>query len=445
MLFIITGVRGAGKTTLRNALIADGKIEALQASTTRAPRNEDDKEYQFLSRWRSDRYGWEVEVGGEKYGLRKTELEKAIEGNFLVVCDPLTIDVVNAYIGNSSIEAVTIGLDTIDNLSTLEERVGFTSDRLMTLEDFDRARNVIQASDLVLSGAEGIVFDAALAAIDLLVGRGGVVTAHHLLPLMKAGSVLVDTKLETELKSASYDLRVGDQVWCKGVLIKLESDSPTFEIPPYSYAIVSAREEAWLPTFLSGRFDIKISLFLQGIILSNGPQVDPGYRGPLFCMLFNGSSDSRTLAMDTHFATIEFSTISRITQPYSDKYQLNSRLESVMSEGGLSGQGGNIIQKFEGFYQKTNSRLDNLSTWAWGTAIACILGVAGFIITPSIWIQDQLNLAEKYANDTKELIEADAKARAAALTVIKSEKDLAIKDLQDEKDQILKSIKNTVP
>jgi hypothetical protein len=61
-----------------------------------------------------------------------------------------------------------------------------------------------------------------------------------------------------------------------------------------------------MPLYMIGRFNLKIDLIYQGIILGTGPQVDPGFRGRLSCPLHNISNNDVVLTFGERFATIDF-------------------------------------------------------------------------------------------------------------------------------------------
>lgn len=407
MLFVVIGARGAGKSTLIEKLRERGGFVVLQPSTTRKPRSTSDSEYDFVERWKEDLYAWKIDVGSEKYGMRKSEVSKADAACCVTVFDPVSIEVLKKFEETAGFEIVTIGLDTLENLDEQHSRVPRDDARKMSSEQFQAAVDITRKADLVLRGTPERLVEAVLAAKSVLGSRGGTLSRRHLAPLLEAGAVLVGELEKSSLKSASYDLSIGSQVWCKGELIKLSDQRPTFTIPPYSYAVVTAREEAWLPTFLAGTFDIKVGMFLRGTILSNGPQVDPGYRGPLFCMLFNGSSDPKTLARYSHFATIEFSTVTHKSPAYSDRYQLQRRLEEIMAEGGLSGQGGNIVEDFESKYKQTNSRLDSIAYWALGTVGAVLLLAMGHVY----WVQSEVDKIEDLGVQVQSALQLERELR----------------------------------
>ena len=164
-------------------------------------------------------------------------------------------------------------------------------------------------------------------------------------------------RYEENAQSASYDLRLGRQAWCQGKFVFLNSENPTLKIPAYSYAIVTAQEEAKIPRFLAGRYDLTVSGFMDGLILSNGPQVDPGYRGSLFCTLFNGRDVARGVTLGRHFATIEFVTTTSVTDGYGGGYQGKKDLSAFVSENTAVSPGGNIVERIDSIERSIDAKV----------------------------------------------------------------------------------------
>jgi len=74
-------------------------------------------------------------------------------------------------------------------------------------------------------------------------------------------------------------------------------------------------------------------MFCKGLILSNGPQVDPGFKGILFCLLFNTSNEKIELKKGAHYATIEFHKLIEPSQnPYIGKYQEKEKIMEYLPE-----------------------------------------------------------------------------------------------------------------
>ena len=387
MLIVLVGARGAGKTTLQNYLKSHG-VEVLQPSTTRSPRFTGEAEYDFVENWEGSLYAWSIQVGDDTYGMRQAELEKARENPCVTVFEPLSLEVFERIRRTISLDTITVGLNTIGNVSEQHRRVAGNSKRMMDAASFERATTVVSECDVVLTGDVAIVQEALASLMRLLAGRGGVVTKDFLEPLIRAGSFLSNADL-TKVHSASYDLRIGHEILCQGRVVELTEASPRFEIPAYSYAIVSALEYASLPPFVIGRFDLKVSYFFEGIILSNGPQVDPGYKGALFCMLYNGSGLPRVLTLGKHFATIDFTTTTSVTEGYRQKYQLKQRMAQFASEQALSGRGGAIVELINEKVGVVDAKIKGIKNNFWTIAAACIAIVVFVpsIVIPTAWIE----------------------------------------------------------
>jgi deoxycytidine triphosphate deaminase len=109
----------------------------------------------------------------------------------------------------------------------------------------------------------------------------------------------------SSLKPASYGLRLGGRYYSNGEFGDLRPGQK-LTIPRNSIVYVSMLEVINMPMYMIGRFNLKIDLIYQGIILGTGPQVDPGFRGRLSCPLHNISNNDVELEYGQRFATIDF-------------------------------------------------------------------------------------------------------------------------------------------
>lgn len=427
MLIVIVGARGSGKTTLLEALRAKG-VTVLQPSTTRPPRSATDKEYDFVKQWTDSKYAWAIPVGDRKYGMRKTELAKASAADCLTVFEPLNLHVFESARRSFGIETMTIGLATIRDVAEQHGRVGGDESRKMDEAALAKVAKIVAECDVVLKGDAQTVADATLAMIKLLQGRGGVVTVDALRPLIRASALIVDGD-DANIRPASYDLRVGREILCQGQVTELTDANPRFEIPPYSYAIVSALEHANLPPFVIGRFDLKVSYFFEGVILSNGPQIDPGYKGALFCMLYNGSGKPKLLTFGKQFATIDFTTTTTITEGYRQKYQLKQRMAQFASDNAVTGKGGAIVELVDEKVAIVDRKLGEIkgNFWAIASAVIAITVVAPAILVPILWTEIGQLHAERLAIEDAQRMQAKLLSearndRAAAAALLASAK-----------------------
>lgn len=145
------------------------------------------------------------------------------------------------------------------------------------------------------------------------------------------------------LQAASYDLRVGNKHFVfeesghwKAIflgepeeLLKANENLPpdsaitmqlphhnynTLVIPPFGSAIIQLQETIDLLSvanqndiLIAGRFDLKLKAIYKGLISQQATQVEPCYKGKLYCFVHNLGSHAVTLTKGDKFATIEFS------------------------------------------------------------------------------------------------------------------------------------------
>jgi deoxycytidine triphosphate deaminase len=152
-------------------------------------------------------------------------------------------------------------------------------------------------------------------------GGGGMLPKKVIELMVKCGMLLKNAEIKNKVSGASFDLSLGDQYWQDGEKRILNNTNSFIKLKAGDYALVSSKEIADFPRDIAGRFDLSVGLFCQGIILSNGPQIDPGFKGGLFCLLFNTSNATITLKQGQHYATIEFIKLLEPTIAYSGKYQ----------------------------------------------------------------------------------------------------------------------------
>ncbi len=410
-IVVLTGAAGAGKTTITRALEASGAVAVLKPFTTRPRRGEDEREYHFVERRpAAARTAWAIEHGGNNYGMLNSELDRIEPGKIgLTVFAPMQLDhLERVRTGRPDFEVVIIGLDTIADVAEQAVRVQGAQPRLQSKDELETIRDRLTTLDVTLTGSEAQVTKAVEAICIILSSRGGLITKEFLSPLIAAGTLLTSAD-QAAIESASYDLRVGNEAWCGG-FIDLDAQNSIFEIPPYSYAIVKARETAILPSFVIGQFDLKVSHFLSGVILSNGPQVDPGYRGDLFCMLFNGSSTPRPIRMDDHFATIQFVTTVKVGEPYRGIYKISEKLRRTIPPEAAVGPGGAIFSKVASDIAAAKQEIrSEIPKDRFGLYLSLIGLLAAISVTIAMWGASTASNARDSAAEANRAT-ADAKA-----------------------------------
>ena len=380
-IVFLLGTRGAGKSSVLRHLHETTALK-LKPSTTRERRVDEDDEYHFELNWEEVDLAWEIGIGAHRYGMRRSELSSIEAGSVAItVFDPGNIATLSEFREQTDFDTVTVGSDTIDTTETQHNRIGGDAKRVVGAGELENQVAVVRECDVVFSGSIEAVADAVRAVCRLLGSRGGLVDGATIRSLIGGGALLgrADTR---NIQSASYDLRLGTQAWCQGEFIELDEKNPSLRIPPYSYAIVTAMEEACVPRFIAGSYDLTVSGFMDGIILSNGPQVDPGYRGSLFCTLFNGSDVARGVTIGRHFATIQFLVTTRVTRGYVGKYQGRTTLRSFVSENTAISPGGNIVERIDELERSIDEKIAPVRQFGMlslGILVAIHLAIAGWL------------------------------------------------------------------
>lgn len=362
---IITGTSCAGKSSIAQELckfkMKDGTcFEQVKAITTRE-RRIDDTNYEFV-----DEKAFDILLShkkllinsiyrGKKYGIKKIEYDNIISDKkipILVITPSSAVELLS----RDEEKCMCIFLDAEDEILT--ERWMKRSGKQFDKKEFYRQNQ----EDRTYQNYAHYIFNntnisASVSLITLLwkyQGKGGALSQKIIEKMIRCGILLrnADPKM---IKGASYDLCLGDEYYYEGEIRKLSDKKPFLTIEPYDYAIVSCKEIAWMPRDVIAKFGLTVGLFCQGLILSNGPQIDPGFRGTLFCLLFNTSNRAIHLKRGKHYATIEFNKLIEYADPYEGRYQGKTNIIDYIPENALHGAINELKKEVEQL--KTESRI----------------------------------------------------------------------------------------
>lgn len=144
------------------------------------------------------------------------------------------------------------------------------------------------------------------------------------------------------LGPASYSLTLGttcldgESVKKSGKTKRILGDHQDLELPPNSITFVSSAEILRLPFYIAGRFNLRLKLLHEGLLVGAGPQIDPGFRGQLSCPLHNISSEKICLQQGRPFAVVEFYK----TTPFAEREKFGPEV----TEEGIRrrGEGGSL-------------------------------------------------------------------------------------------------------
>ena len=117
---------------------------------------------------------------------------------------------------------------------------------------------------------------------------------------------------ETLLRQASYDLRLGPEIYIVGEQAPkmLDGDEPYATLPPSQFAILTCYEEIAMPRDLIAFISVRSKFKLEGLVNISGFHVDPTFRGRLrFAVQNVGPTDMRIKYLEPTF-TIFFAQLS---------------------------------------------------------------------------------------------------------------------------------------
>ncbi len=118
---------------------------------------------------------------------------------------------------------------------------------------------------------------------------------------------LIQPFAASALRPAGYCLHVGDEFMIAGQRYNFEKQKlHDLTIQPYEVVVIKIKERVCLPRFLIGRWDIKVGLAYRGLMWVGGAQVDPGFKGHLYCPIYNLSNRPVRLKQEDELAVIDF-------------------------------------------------------------------------------------------------------------------------------------------
>lgn len=136
-----------------------------------------------------------------------------------------------------------------------------------------------------------------------------------------------------------------------------EDKRKTLFIPPFGSAFVQlnetvdtysvAKEKGLL---VVGRFDLKLSNVHQGLISQQATQVEPCYKGKLFCFIHNLSNKEIELKYGQKMATIEFSYVSCFCNHQKRLEIINNLIEKNKNKYGVPFCNGTGIDEVRYFH-----------------------------------------------------------------------------------------------
>ncbi len=335
---VITGTEGSEIAAVASKLCEkESNLALARITTTKGQGGKSDGETlietigleSFEKMFKENKLVARAQHGKDFYGIAKKILKQEIgKGRIPVFIAPpelvLEIDILTTTL---PYKFFTVFLDAPDNI--LDKKLASGGQITPDLEQRQKDRQCASRSIYIVKNTD------QKKTVELLLNlweyrETGGLLPEKLINLMIDCGVLLENADTLNATSAAYDLVLDDEYYHNGKVKSLNEKDSFIKMKPGDYALVGSKETANFPKDIAARFGLSVSLFFQGIILSNGPQIDPGFRGRLYCLLFNTSSDEVQLKRGQHYATIEFIKLLEPTNPYKGGYQDKNKISDYL-------------------------------------------------------------------------------------------------------------------
>jgi deoxycytidine triphosphate deaminase len=337
---VVTGTDGAEIASVASELCKNNeKLVSTQIITTKTPASGSaggEKWAAPTAKEQFDKMSNERKLivsaqhGDDFYGITKKTVEQELdkEKTPVFVAPPEVVTAVDALTETLPHTFFTVFLDAPDDI--LDKRIAASgSNPLDYAEQRTKDRKNAFSSTYIIRNTDKKKTVELVLKLWEFRGTGGVLP-EKLIKLMIDCGVLLENAETTNATGAAYDLVLGDEYYHNGKVQVLNEKDSFIKMKPGDYALVGSKETANFPKDIAARFGLSVSLFFQGIILSNGPQIDPGFKGRLFCLLFNTSSAEVQLKRGQHYATMEFIKLLEPTTPYKGGHQGKNQISDYL-------------------------------------------------------------------------------------------------------------------
>lgn len=216
---------------------------------------------------------------------------------------------------------------------------------------------------------------------------------------------LITPFAKDNLRNSSYDLTVGDEIYCGAEIQNLRirttflARNDGFKIPAYGFAYILCNETIKLPHCMTARISLRMSLIYKGLVLTVQPPFDPNYNGKVIVLLHNMSTEPIYLKQGERIVTIEFSyvcgTTPLSTKEIFDQPSVNSLQEKISTnmKSGLT----ELIMKD----QKNNQRYHILVIGLW--AAVGVIATISLCMAPLSAYYAEKKLENKYSTEIENL------------------------------------------
>lgn len=350
-------------------------------------------------KWKQNKFIFSDNAKDKFYGLLETDFIN-IKNDVVILCEPSSIH---------------------DNIFNKENQLQFVKIGIGKACITDEERKIYSVY-LNISGKtiENII--EFIFVIKNLFVHGGIVGGEDISTLLRNGILVDEAIKDSRIESASYNLHLGDQVHngkekkTRNAITDLSSQSDLLIINPYSYVVVNTQEKMNLPTFITARFDLIVSLFQQGLIMSASTQVDPGYNGCLTCLLYNTTDNKISIKKGQELLTIEYCTTTRNTEGYKGDRDKKKDTKAQLDERALSNSSNKLFS--------TVVSVENKKIALWISIIASILiPLISLAMNSNLAYENQkkieitlTGIEKKYSENIEQIIHSEIKQQIQMIT-----------------------------
>ena len=197
--------------------------------------------------------------------------------------------------------------------------------------------------------------------IDLSRSEGSVLLSDQIQFLSEEHSLISDFNPD-HLKPAGYELTVGSEYYLGGEHHSFDDPghSAVLRIPSFEVAVIKTAERICLPRYLIARWNLRVRYAYEGLLWVGAAQVDPGYKGFLFCPIYNLSHKPVEIPRGEPIALIDFVRTTKYISGASKDYGGNTRpiIEDFNPERLRSALFDKVGKKLEEFSEATH-RIEN--------------------------------------------------------------------------------------
>lgn len=198
------------------------------------------------------------------------------------------------------------------------------------------------------------------------------------------GQSISDLELKDCLDAASYKLRLGDEAHVGGEWVPISQHHPLV-LPAHQVAVIKTHEIVNIPRFLIARWNLRVTWVYEGLLWTGGPQVDPGWKGELYCPIYNLAERQIVIPHKERVFTMDFT---RTTPFHEDAelYGYKSKPHEYARKKTIQGHDVNRLRSapFESLKQLStlDSRVNSFNTFTF-LVLAVVVAAIGVIASLS--------------------------------------------------------------